>query len=104
MPSILYQRQGKFQETLIGAFGKYHLDPVAGTAVSLGAFYRVKDAFIVAANMDYKNVNVGVSYDVNTSKLIAATNRRGGFELSVIYIFKKLVPFVAKKRVCPIYM
>lgn len=105
-PSIMYQRQGKFQETLIGVFGKYHLSPISGmeTAVSLGAFYRVKDAFIVAANMDYKNFNVGVSYDVNTSKLTAATNRRGGFELSVIYIFRKLVPFVAKKRVCPIYM
>ncbi len=106
MPSILYQRQGKFHETLIGAFGKYHLAPISEmeTAVSLGAFYRVKDAFILVANMDYKNFNVGVSYDINTSKLIAATNRRGGFELSVIYIFKKLVPFIAKKRVCPIYM
>ena len=48
--------------------------------------------------------NVGVSYDINTSKLTAATNGRGGFEISVIYIFKKIVPFVAKSRVCPIYM
>ncbi|MBL7884922.1 MAG: PorP/SprF family type IX secretion system membrane protein [Bacteroidia bacterium] len=106
MPSFMYQNQGKFNETLLGLFGKYHLKPINGmeTAVSLGAFYRVKDAFIVAANMDYKNFNVGVSYDFNTSKLIEATNRRGGFEISVIYIFKKIVPFVAKKRVCPIYM
>jgi len=106
MPSFLYQRQGKFQETLIGAFGKYHLEPIDGknTAIALGAFYRVKDAFIVVANMDYKNINVGVSYDINTSKLTAATNGRGGFEISVIYIFKKIVPFVAKSRVCPLYM
>ena len=41
---------------------------------------------------------------INTSKLIEATNRRGGFEISVIYIFKKVTPFIAKKRVCPIYM
>ncbi|MCE3279368.1 MAG: hypothetical protein K0S44_1559 [Bacteroidetes bacterium] len=106
LPSFMYQRQGKFNETLVGLFGKYHLKPIDGkeTAISLGAFYRVKDAFIVVANMDYKNFNVGISYDVNTSKLIAATNRRGGFEISIIYIFKKMVPFVAKKRVCPIYM
>ncbi|HEX8515091.1 MAG TPA: PorP/SprF family type IX secretion system membrane protein [Bacteroidia bacterium] len=106
LPSFMYQRQGKFQETLLGLFGKYHLKGVNGleTAVSLGAFYRVKDAFILAANVDYRNFNVGISYDVNTSKLIEATNRRGGFEISVIYIFKKIVPFVAKKRVCPIYM
>jgi type IX secretion system PorP/SprF family membrane protein len=106
LPSFMYQHQGKFHETLMGVFGKYYLKPVNGTetAVSLGGFYRLKDAFILAANMDYRNFNVGISYDVNTSKLKEATNRRGGFEISVIYIFRKLVPFVAKKRVCPIYM
>ncbi|HEY0030354.1 MAG TPA: PorP/SprF family type IX secretion system membrane protein [Bacteroidia bacterium] len=106
LPTFMYQRQGKFQETVFGLFGKYHLKPVDGmtTAVSLGGFYRMKDAFILVANMDYRNFNVGISYDVNTSKLTEATNRRGGFEISVIYIFKKVAPFVAKKRVCPIYM
>jgi len=106
LPTFLFQSQGKFNETLVGVFGKYYLKPVNGmpTAVSLGGFYRLKDAFILAANMDYRNFNVGLSYDVNISKLIAATNHRGGFEISVIYIFRKLVPFVAKKRVCPIYM
>lgn len=106
LPSVMYERQGKFQETLFGVFGKYYLKPVNGveTAVSLGGFYRLKDAFILAANMDYRSFNVGLSYDVNISKLKEASNRRGGFEISVIYIFKKIVPFVAKKRVCPIYM
>ena len=106
IPTILYQRQGKFNETVVGLFGKYYLKPVNGipTAISLGGFYRLKDAFIVLANMDYRNFNVGISYDINTSKLIAATSHRGGFEISVIYIFKKIAPFVAKKRVCPIYM
>lgn len=106
LPSFLYQRQGKFGETVLGAFGKYYLQPIDGmtTAVSAGLFYRAKDAFVVAANMDYKNFNVGVSYDINTSKLAEATNNRGAFELSIIYIFKRIVPFVAKKRVCPIYM
>ena len=105
-PTFLYQHQGKYNEMVAGAFAKYFLTPVDGmtTAISLGAFYRFKDAFIMAANVDYRNFNVGISYDVNTSKLIAATNHRGGFEVSVIYIFKKIVPFVAKKRVCPIYM
>jgi type IX secretion system PorP/SprF family membrane protein len=106
IPTFLYQQQGKFKECVVGGFGKYYLKPVDGltTAVSLGAFYRLKDAVVVAANMDYKNYTVGISYDVNTSKLVAATNQRGGFELSVIYIFKKAVPFIAKKRVCPIFM
>lgn len=106
IPTFMYQTQGKFKETVLGGFGKYYLKPVNGmtTAVSLGGFYRMKDAFIVVANMDYKNFNVGVSYDINTSKLVAATNQRGGFEVSIIYIFKKIPPFIAKTRVCPIYM
>jgi type IX secretion system PorP/SprF family membrane protein len=106
IPSVMYQRQGKYKETVVGVFGKYYLTPVNGaiTAVSLGAFYRVKDAVIAKINMEYRNFNVGLSYDVNNSKLVAATNNRGGFEISIIYIFKKEVIFVAKKRVCPVYM
>ncbi|MEI6487628.1 MAG: PorP/SprF family type IX secretion system membrane protein [Bacteroidota bacterium] len=106
VPSFIYQHQGKYNETMVGSFAKYILTPVDGmtSAISLGAFYRLKDAFIIAATMDYRNFNVGMSYDINTSKLYAATNHRGGFEISVIYIFKKVIPFVAKKRVCPIYM
>jgi type IX secretion system PorP/SprF family membrane protein len=106
LPTVLYQRQGKFQETVLGVSGKYYLNPVNGatTAISLGGFYRMKDAFIMSAGMEYRNFNVGLSYDVNTSRLREATNSRGGFEISVIYIFKKAVPFIAKKRVCPIYM
>lgn len=106
LPSVLYQKQGKYKETVLGLFGKYYLQPVGGltTALSVGAFYRVKDAVIAKVNMEYRNFNVGLSYDINSSKLIEATNRKGGFEVSIIYIFKKEVPFVAKKRVCPIYM
>ncbi|MFY9311469.1 MAG: PorP/SprF family type IX secretion system membrane protein [Bacteroidia bacterium] len=106
IPSVMYQRQGKYKETVLGVFGKYYLQPVNGaiTAVSLGAFYRVKDALIAKINMEYRNFNVGLSYDINNSKLVAATNNRGGFEISIIYIFKKEKIFVAKKRVCPIYM
>lgn len=106
MPTFLFQTQGKFNEILVGLFGKYYLQPIDDmiTAVSLGGFYRVKDAYVLAANMDYRNFNVGMSYDINTSGLNVATNNRGAFEISIIYIFKKPIVFVAKKRVCPIYM
>jgi type IX secretion system PorP/SprF family membrane protein len=106
LPSIMHQQQGNYQETVLGLFGKYYLAPVNGavTAFSLGGFYRIKDAVILKANMEYRNFNVGVSYDINNSKLTPASNYRGGFELSIIYILKKEVPFIAKKRVCPIYM
>jgi type IX secretion system PorP/SprF family membrane protein len=104
LPTFQYQRQGKFQETVVGVSGKYHLLDGMNTAVSLGAKYRMKDALIVVGGIDIQRFMIGVSYDVNTSKLTEATNRRGGFEISVIYVIRKVVPFVAKKRVCPIYM
>jgi type IX secretion system PorP/SprF family membrane protein len=106
LPSFLYQHQGTFEETLLGLSGKYYLAPINGmtTAVSFGAFYRAKDAWSLMANLYYKNFNVGISYDINTSQLNVATNNRGALELSVIYILKKIRPFVAKKRVCPIDM
>jgi type IX secretion system PorP/SprF family membrane protein len=106
LPTFLYQRQGKFEETIIGASGKYYLAPYRGStsSISAGLFHRAKDAFIILAGMEYNQFNVGISYDINTSNLANATNNRGAFELSVIYILKKIVPFVAKKRVCPVYM
>jgi type IX secretion system PorP/SprF family membrane protein len=106
VPTFMFQQQDKFHETVLGASGKFYLKPIDGmtTAVSFGGYYRLKDAAIFTANMEYKNFNVGLSYDFNTSPLHVANNYRGGVELSVIYILKKVVPFVAKKRICPIDM
>jgi type IX secretion system PorP/SprF family membrane protein len=106
VPLFFYQKQGKAQEALIGAMGKYHLKPMGGysTAVSIGTLFRTKDACNIVASMDYMNFTAGISYDINLSQLKEASNSRGGFEISLIYIFKKYTPFVAKHRVCPVYM
>ena len=106
LPSFMIQQQGKYNETLIGLFGKYYLKPIDGmsTAIAIGAFQRIRDAFIVKISVDYRNFNFGLSYDITTSKLRRANNSRGALEISLVYVFKKIVPFVAKKRVCPIYM
>jgi type IX secretion system PorP/SprF family membrane protein len=106
LPTFLYLHQGKYNEFVVGLFGKYHLRSIQGqtTAIALGGFIRTKDAFVIAANMDYRSFNVGISYDINTSDLTTATNNRGAFELSIIYILKKIVPFNVQKHYCPIYM
>jgi len=106
LPSFLFQHQGKTQETLIGLFGKYYITPIdqLTTAISLGAFLRAKDAYSILLNMEYQRFNVGVSYDINYSNLTAATTNKGAFELSVVYIFKKAPPLVAKQRSCPTFM
>jgi type IX secretion system PorP/SprF family membrane protein len=106
LPSFLIQLQGASKETLLGLFGKYYLTSIdqTTTSISLGAFIRSKDAYALMVNMEYQNVTVGVSYDINYSNLAAASNNKGAFELSVIYIHKKNSPIIAPKRSYPQFM
>ena len=50
-----------------------------------GSFLRWGDAIIPAVKMDFNHMSIGVSYDVNVSKLNTATNWRGGLELTASY-------------------
>ncbi len=54
-----------------------------------GLFYRWRDALIVCAHVQWENIRLGLSYDINFSSLVKASHARGGFELSLYYIFKK---------------
>lgn len=101
---MMYSQQGKYHEVVPGTMFRFYLDPKTNQAASIGVYYRTKDAVIGRIGYQFKTLTAGFSYDVNTSKFLAATNRRGAFEIYVNYIFKKIVPFVPKKRVCPIYM
>ena len=100
----LVSNQGKYTEVVPGAQIKLRLDETRNQVISAGIYYRLKDAAIARVGYQVKTLTAGISYDINMSKFLAATNRRGGFEIYVTYIFKKLVPFVPKTRVCPIYM
>ncbi len=52
----------------------------------LGAFYRVNDAIVPTVQLEYKRMlSIGISYDVNISKLSDHTLYRGGMELAIVY-------------------
>jgi len=51
----------------------------------IGSFMRWGDALIPVIKMGLNHFSVGVSYDVNISKLHVASNWRGGLELSITY-------------------
>lgn len=104
MIELLHQHQGKYNELIPSAMIKMHLNEKTQQQVGLGFNYRAKDAFVARLFYQVKTLNAGISYDVNTSKFMAATNKQGAFEIYVTYIFKKILPFVPKTRVCPIYM
>lgn len=51
-----------------------------------GAFLRWNDAVIPTIKLDYHQFSVGLSYDVNISRLATKSVGRGGFELSITYV------------------
>jgi type IX secretion system PorP/SprF family membrane protein len=87
VPHILYNQQGNARETILGVYGRKVVNEE--TDIMLGAYYRYKDAVAPYLGVDYKNLLVGLSYDVNTSKLGAATRNVNSFELSFSYIMRK---------------
>jgi type IX secretion system PorP/SprF family membrane protein len=58
----------------------------AKLALSGGLVYRYKDAIIPVIKLNTNKLLIGLSYDVNTSKLKTASSYRGGFELTLSYM------------------
>jgi type IX secretion system PorP/SprF family membrane protein len=103
LPSALFQTQGKFKELILGTSVKYLVNDQAGLyrTVFGGMYYRTRDAGYILAGMDYDDWRVALSYDINLSKLRPASEGRGGLEISVVYIFRKLrIPEIGD-RLCP---
>lgn len=85
-PNFIYQYQNRAQEVNFGSGFEYHMP--AGKSVlvaSVGGWYRLQDAAIVTAGIEYYRVRVMAAYDINTSSLRTATNGRGGFEIAIQY-------------------
>jgi type IX secretion system PorP/SprF family membrane protein len=97
-------KQGKYYEVIPHASLKYYINRENNLAVSGGMALRARDAIIFRFGYTNKTLQSGIAYDINTSKFIAATNRRGAFEIFVNYIIKRTPSYVSKKRVCPVFM
>ena len=103
LPGYLYQQQGKYIEFDIGTLGKYILEDsqLKRTAIYFGIWTRTKDAGYITAGMDYNKWKAGISYDINYSGLVPASNGQGGLELSLIYILGSPMPKRLKYIQCP---
>ena len=106
LPSMLFMSQGKYKEFDCGISAKYILTDFMEIyrTVWFGLFYRNQDAGFLTAGMDYEQWKVGVSYDINVSTLVPASNNRGGIEISVIYIIDSTPPKRIMHRICPDYI
>jgi type IX secretion system PorP/SprF family membrane protein len=54
-------------------------------SITGGIFYRHKDAMMPVVKLEYYKTTIGMSYDMNTSKLKTASEYRGGYEVTVSY-------------------
>jgi type IX secretion system PorP/SprF family membrane protein len=106
IPGLSFNIQGKYRELLPGAQVRYYLVDRLGEyrAIDGGIWFRSRDAVIVRAGIAINNWSFAMSYDTNISKLIPASNARGGLELSAHYILRRFKPASIKHRICPDYI
>jgi type IX secretion system PorP/SprF family membrane protein len=100
VPGFLVYRQGPAQEIYAGTMLRYKLKQDSkytgfskGAALSLGAYYRAGDAVAATMLLEFSNYAMGISYDVNSSRLKTASNARGGFEITLRFVSPN--PFVS---------
>jgi type IX secretion system PorP/SprF family membrane protein len=105
LPSLMLVSQGPFFELVSGVMLKYSRGEyyIERKSLNFGLYARYADAIIVVAGFELKNINFGVSYDLNLSKLRVASKVRGGLEFSISYIFDKNKYKRNKQIPCPIF-
>jgi type IX secretion system PorP/SprF family membrane protein len=91
-PMILYMNQAQAWELNIGALSCYKIKTEKkdiNCDLIFGLNYRVKDAVMIQLGMKCNNINLRMSYDINTSYLSAYSKNRGGFEITLQVSGKK---------------
>lgn len=96
-----YSRQGPSSELSGGVMYSIKLDDNENPnyIISAGGFLRWEDAIIPMIKLESRPFSLGISYDVNVSKLKAASQARGGFELSLT--FHRFLEKQANEWKCP---
>ncbi len=98
VPSIYYMSQAKSMKTDLGTMVRYVFRHNSRSNIfrgfSFGPMLRLTqhfentvgiDALVAMLKLDYDDLAIGLSYDLNISDLNNATNGRGGTELTVVY-------------------
>lgn len=84
--SGIYMQQAKATELTLGmAYGHYIGNEYDAKYVYMGAFYRKGDAIYPYVSLQMNDMQIGLSYDVNTSRAKNIAPRYGSIELTFIY-------------------
>ena len=102
LPSFYISKQFSHIETIEGIkiYNKFSYK----YSFYYGFYYRNKDALILYSALENKNLLIGVSYDINLSKLSTASKYMGGLEISLQYnIDNRKTKADHKPIKCPIF-
>jgi type IX secretion system PorP/SprF family membrane protein len=102
---VMTQWQGPHKELLGSIGGRFYIvdNKTKVFALQGGISLRGADAYSPHVGLIYNNWRVAVNFDGNFSQFTTATNRLGGPEVSLIYIFQK-VPPGTYCPVCPTFL
>jgi type IX secretion system PorP/SprF family membrane protein len=90
-PAAYISLQNKATDIVFGSLFKYGFSEGStslnkSSSIAFGAYYRVADSFIPTVQVQWDSFVMGLSYDINSSKLSEASSSRGGFEISLKFI------------------
>ncbi|MEM9888641.1 MAG: PorP/SprF family type IX secretion system membrane protein [Bacteroidota bacterium] len=94
LPAAIGMQQGKSMRVLAGTHFRYNSREWREIALRVGVWGSVvnklesgilMDATVVSATLEMERLDVGLSYDLNTSSLTQITNARGAFEMTITY-------------------
>ncbi|HEU4717114.1 MAG TPA: PorP/SprF family type IX secretion system membrane protein [Bacteroidia bacterium] len=92
-PGYIVMVQGGHHEINVGMLVKYLMQEASHytgrkkpASFVLGGYYRVGDAANIITAYEFNSFRIGFSYDINLSDLTAASQSRGGFEISLRYM------------------
>jgi type IX secretion system PorP/SprF family membrane protein len=83
--SLMYQAEAT-DKLLGGAYGVNLSNDSRNLIFYMGSWYRFGDSFIPYVGLDYKKIQLGVSYDIINSDLKLASPKTGSFEISFNYL------------------
>lgn len=103
-PGIQFSQQGTYYAVNFGSMVSLDMSktPYLKQAFFAGVYFRAVDSGDLIFGLDYDSWRFGVSYDINYSGLVPASNYRGGLEIAVIYIIPNKI-IRPKYKVCPDY-
>jgi len=104
-PKIFYSTQDKENEIIFAFDTEYLLRGDKNIILKSGFSYRWADAIIYNFGAEIDNLDCLISYDFNTSSLSKATNNKGGFEFSLVYVWDiKHKEKIVEPKQCPKYL